>query len=210
MDRQIGLLMDRLKQLELYDKTHILVVGDHGEGLGEYLKRNGRWHFGHIQYLYDVYLRVPLLIHPARNRKGGRRIQSQVSLLDIAPTLLGLIGHNPPEEYQGQDVLATRSPPKRDIFQATYRPEAERDQFGILDYPLHFIFTPADNLYELYDLSKDPLEKTNLYDQRSDETDIKDLKRRLDDAARNILKNRTIPKIDKSTEEMLKALGYIR
>jgi arylsulfatase A-like enzyme len=210
MDRQIGILVDRLKQLGLYPKTHILVVGDHGEGLGEYRKRNQRLHFGHIQYLYDIYLRVPLLIRPAHARSRGRRIKAPVSLLDIAPSLLVLAGLRPPQFYAGNDLFSSEYPGTQEIFQATYRPEANRDQFAILSYPLHFIITPKDNLYELYDLSSDPQEKSNIYAKQSQKASIRILKRRLDEAARDILKNRTVPKKDKHTEEMLRALGYIK
>jgi arylsulfatase A-like enzyme len=209
MDRQIGALIDKLKQLGLYSQTHLVIVGDHGEGLGEYLKRNGRYHFGHIQYLYDVYLHVPLLIRQP-GKKGGERVKAHVSLLDIAPSLLGLAGLKSPEDYTGSDLLSHKKQASRKIFQATYRPEATRDQFGILLYPLHMIFTPEDNSYELYDLAQDPLEKTDIFTARSQEESVKTMKRQLDEAARAILKKRTIPKIDKSTEEMLKALGYIK
>ena len=210
MDLQIGALIDRLKQQSLYSKTHILVVGDHGEGLGEYLKRNQRVHFGHIQYLYDVYQHVPLLIRSPNTKSRGKRIKSHVSLLDIAPTMLGFAGIKPPQEYTGYDVLSPGYPNRQEIFQATYRPEATRNQFGILRFPLHLIFTPEDTAYELYDLASDPLEKTNIYSERSQEKHVIDMKRQLDSKARDILKNRTVPKKDKGTEEMLRALGYIK
>ncbi len=210
LDQQIGALIDRLRQLRLYTKTHILVVGDHGEGLGEYLKRNQRLHFGHIQYLYDVYLRVPLLVRPAKIRNAGQRITTHVSLLDIAPTLLVLAGLRRPQVYAGNDLLSPEYPGSQEIFQATYRPEANRDQFGILSYPLHLIITPRDHLYELYNLSSDPQEKSNIYAEQSQDVSIRNLKRRLDEAARDILNNRTVPKTDKRTEEMLRALGYIK
>jgi len=210
MDLQIGALIGRLKQQSLYSKTHILVVGDHGEGLGEYLKRNGRVHFGHIQYLYDVYQHIPLLIRSPNMKGRGRRIKSHVSLLDIAPTLLGFAGIKPPQEFTGKNVLSPTYPDTQEIFQATYRPEATRNQFGVLRFPLHLIFTPEDTAYELYDLASDPLEKTNIYSERSQENQVIDMKRLLDSKARDILKNRTVPKRDKGTEEMLKALGYIK
>lgn len=210
MDLQIGNLINRLKQQGLYSNTHILVVADHGEGLGEYLKRNQRVHFGHIQYLYDVYLHVPLLIRSPKIKRGRQRIKTHVSLLDIAPTLLGLAGLKSPQHYTGKDVLSPDYPKTQEIFQATYRPEATRNQFGILSYPLHFIFTPEESTYELYDLSSDPLEKTNIYSERGQEDLVIKMKRQLDGEAREILKNRTVPKRDKSTEEMLKALGYIK
>ncbi len=210
MDLQIGALIGRLKQLDIYTKTHILVVGDHGEGLGEYLKRNQRVHFGHIQYLYDVYLHVPLLVRSPNIKSGRQRIRTHVSLLDIAPTLLGLAGLKPPQDYAGKNILSPEYSGSQEIFQASYRPEATRDQFGILSSPLHFIFTPEDNAYELYDLSSDPQEKTNIYSERGQEESVKHLKRQLDEAAREILKNRTVPKRDKGPEEMLRALGYIK
>jgi arylsulfatase A-like enzyme len=210
MDGQLGRLFEKIADLGLDAKTHILVVGDHGEGLGEYLRHLDRPHFGHIRYLYDVYMRVPLLIRAAGSKAREGRIKAPVSLLDIAPTLLSLADIRPVRQYQGVDLLAREILAPRDIIQATYKPEAEKNRFAILDYPMHLLFLPEDQTYELFDLESDPDEKTNIYPQKSGDESVRQLRLRLNAATRDIIKNRPAFKVDDRTEDMLRALGYIK
>jgi len=65
MDSQIGLLLARLKKEGIFEKSTFLVMGDHGEGLGEYNS-----HFGHIHYLNKIYTHVPFFIS-GKNIRGG-------------------------------------------------------------------------------------------------------------------------------------------
>lgn len=210
MDRHIGELMARLKKLRLYEKSLIVVVGDHGEGLGEYLLPNGLKHFGHIQYLNDVYLRVPLILYAPGKTRPDTRITAPVCLLDIAPTIMHLSGLNPPRHFTGINIWNKDLSSSREIEQATFQPEARSNRFSIRWYPWHLIFTPAENQFELFDLNSDPEEKVNVFSEFQHRADVKEIQRRLEMSARDILKNRQTVKIDQKTEEMLKALGYIR
>ncbi|MCP2598986.1 sulfatase, partial [Candidatus Aminicenantes bacterium AC-335-B20] len=88
MDGEIGKLLEKLKDLNLLNKTHIILVGDHGEGLGEYKTAWGGPHFGHIHFLYSIYLKVPFIIYNPHSSRNGVRISEIVSLLDVAPTIL--------------------------------------------------------------------------------------------------------------------------
>jgi arylsulfatase A-like enzyme len=210
MDARIGELFKKLRRLGIWNRTHILVAGDHGEGLGEYRKDGGTWHFGHIRYLYDVYLRVPLIVHSPSLSKTGVKVKRLTSLLDVAPTILDLVGWKKPPGYLGSSVLEKSREGPRSLFQATFHPESDRDRFGLLQPPYHMILTPGEDLIELYNIEEDPGEKKNLYTDSVSNEPAADLRRRLLTGARRILKARRVRTPDSRTEEMLRALGYIR
>jgi len=210
MDGEIGMLWEKLRELQLYAKTGILMVGDHGEGLGEYHNDLGDPHIGHIHYLYDIYLHVPLIIRdPFGTRKGTVRTE-YVTLLDVAPTIAAMAGIKPFPQTQGRNLLRLDEKDHPIIFEETYRPEAFKDCFGLLSPPWHLILTAQGNKYELYNLEKDPGEKANLYDGRSWPAELQPLKQKLEDLARDILSGKQDIQIDDKTKEMLRALGYIR
>ena len=210
MDGQIGKLLDKLKALRLYDKTGILAVGDHGEGLGGHKTKQGLRHFGHIHYLYGSYLRVPLILYsPSLPERGIRRSQT-TTLLDVAPTITSLMRFSKLPAYRGRNLLRLKDDKDFAVFEETYRPEAAEDLFGILRGPWHLILSPANQRYELYDLSKDPAEQKNVFEEARGIQEVAVLKRAIDDFARNALKAKTPYQIDRETERMLKSLGYIR
>ncbi len=211
MDEQIGKLWTKLEELKLFEKTHILMVGDHGEGLGEYLNRQGNPHLGHIHFLYDAYMRVPLIIHNPYERDKGRREKIPVTLLDIAPTIMESVGLRRLSHFQGRSLLGLeRGDKKISIFQETYKPEAIQDRFALLHHPWHLIITPEDKTYELFNLSDDPDEKENIYEKKALSPDVLSIKKSLDSFARKALEEKLEIKIDDKTKEMLRALGYIR
>ncbi|MGB7296213.1 MAG: sulfatase [Candidatus Aminicenantales bacterium] len=210
MDGEIGKLWDKLRELQLFDKTAVLLVGDHGEGLGEYHNDFGDPHFGHIHYLYDIYLHVPFIIRdPWQDRKGTVR-NEYVTLLDIAPTITALAGIKPFPHFQGRNLLRLDKSKKPLIFEETYRPEAFKDRFGLLSPPWHVILTAQNERYELYNLEEDPEEKSNLLDGRNWPPELLPLRQKLEAFTREILGDKQDIEIDDQTKEMLRALGYIR
>jgi len=210
MDGEIGKLWEKLRELQLFAKTAILLVGDHGEGLGEYHNDFGDPHFGHIHYLYDVYLHVPLIIRdPSQAQKGVVR-NEYVTLLDVAPTISAMAGIKPFPHSLGRNLLHLKTGKKPIIFEETYSPEAFRDCFGLLSPPWHLILTAQNDNYELYNLEKDPGERSNLFDGRNWPSELLPLRQKLESFARGVLGNKQEIQIDDQTREMLRALGYIR
>ena len=210
MDGEIGRLIDRLKERDLFDKTNILLVGDHGEGLGEYSGPRGQLHFGHIHYLYNSYTRVPYIYYDPDSKQKGAVDTRIVSLLDIAPTVMSVMGFKKQSFHEGEDFLAAGKIPERSLFQETYRPEASQEKFAILRFPWHLILTPDSGVYELFDLRTDPEEQKNIYREGELSSEVREIKRELDARAIRILKNKIEVQPDKASEEMLKALGYIK
>ncbi len=211
MDGEIGRLLDKLQQLGLYDRTAVILAGDHGEGLGEYHNDFGDPHVGHIHFLYDIYMRVPLIIKaPVRSTPGSVR-DEVVSLLDIAPTITGIMGLKRLPNFQGRDLLRLKKSANPVIFEETFKPEAARDRFGLLSPPWHLILTPEDAKYEIFNLEQDPRETVNIY-SKSEEwpAGLAELKLSLETFARDVLSGKEDIQIDDKTKEMLRALGYIR
>jgi len=210
MDGEIGKLFEYLEKLDLFDKTNILMVGDHGEGLGEYKDPFGMWHAGHIHYLYDVYTKVPLIIYSPDFVQRGQTKREYVSLLDMAPTVMDLMGFKKLSFYEGRSLLSPKIKEVVTILQETYKPEAHKDKFALLKFPWHLILTPETKEYELFNLRADPFEKENIYQKNHLPQEVISLKKNLDSASIEIIKGKKEIKTDKKFEEMLRALGYIK
>lgn len=208
MDRQVGRFLDTLKELNLMEKTHICVVGDHGEGLGEYINPLGDPHIGHIHYLENVYMKVPLIIYNPHKKKK-ERLSHPVTLVDLAPTIFGIMGFKKFSHFQGKDVFDIRSK-ERKIFQETYAPEALQNRFAVLQHPHHLIFCPAEKRYTLYNLEKDPEEKQDIFSRPSLSREVLRLKDLLDEFTRESLQGKEEVSIDEKTKDMLRSLGYIK
>ena len=100
VDEQIGNLVHELKKMGLYDRTLLIVTADHGE---ESWEHNG---FEHGHTLYDELIRIPLVIKlPAEIRPARRIIDTQVRILDIAPTVLDLLDMERPESFAGRSLM---------------------------------------------------------------------------------------------------------
>jgi arylsulfatase A-like enzyme len=210
MDGEIGRLWEKLRELGIYDKTAVLLAGDHGEGLGEFHNEFGDPHLGHIHYLYDIYLRVPIILRAPNERDRGAVRPEFVTLLDVAPTLTALAGIEPLPHFRGRNLLRPDKNESPAIFEETYRPEAYEDRFGLLSPPWHLILTPRKDKYEMYNLETDPWEEENLFDSRSRPQELMTLKQKLEEFAREILAGKQEVQVDDRAKEMLRALGYVR
>jgi arylsulfatase A-like enzyme len=163
IDFHIGKLISRLKELGLYDNTLIIITSDHGEAFGE---RNLMEH-GVSVYQDQIY--VPLIIkYP--NHTDGSVINDLVSSIDIMPTILDVTGYEIPDDVQGVSLLKVESVRTRNIISESFPdrdllnldPRFHRIERAIFSWPYKFISSTAGEK-ELYDLSKDPSEKENLY-----------------------------------------------
>ncbi len=161
MDRTVGALLDRLAEKGLLEKTIVVVAGDHGEGLGDKVE------IGHGIFLYEETLRVPLILYNPEVFRRPKVVESQVRLIDVAPTLLEILGlEDEAAGMKGQSLAAWiggRSRRDLDSLVETFYP---RDNFGwsemvgLVSARWKFIQAPRP---ELYDLGKDPGERQNLY-----------------------------------------------
>ncbi|MEN8162916.1 MAG: sulfatase [Acidobacteriota bacterium] len=176
VDGYIGELVDSLKDLGLKERTTIVVTSDHGEQLGEH----GRW--AHGPDLHEELIRVPLILN-GPGLAGPRRIERQVELLGLAPTLLDLLGISAPPSFLGSSfaplALAHSGNGSDIIFSETMHCGSRLSRSGISDTftvsscreaGWKFIHDTEDNSEELYDLDTDPDERTNVALQHPDRT----------------------------------------
>jgi arylsulfatase A-like enzyme len=97
-DKALGRLFAILKKRGLYDRSLIVVLSDHGE---EFLDHGD---FGHGPSVYQELARVPLLLRLPRGEQRGRVVEAPVGLVDVAPTLLELVGIDVPEDFSGRSL----------------------------------------------------------------------------------------------------------
>lgn len=100
-DEHVGRLVDALDATDRLDGAWIVIVGDHGEEFYDH----GSW--GHRHTLFDEQLRVPFLVVPPVDAYPDRPARSdlQVTLSDVAPTLLAAAGLEVPEHADGRSLL---------------------------------------------------------------------------------------------------------
>lgn len=160
VDEQIGRLLDALERAALVERTLVVVTADHGEGLGEHDEET------HGYFLYDSTLHVPLLMRLPGVIAAGRRIETQVRLKDVAPTILELAGVPPLPAAQGVSlapvVRGATAPADLPAYSETFYP------YYSLGYAWSRAWSEAGWKYvhgvspELFDLRTDPRELTNL------------------------------------------------
>jgi arylsulfatase A-like enzyme len=158
IDTQIGTLLGELTARGLADKTIVAFVSDHGESLGE----DPRLLLTHGNVCYAPLVRIPIAIR-IPGVPGGQRTDL-ASLVDIAPTLLDLVGIIPAHmPLDGTNLVATLLDGPAEL-----RPAGraiaihEQEQWGLVEWPYQLLVRPADDLTELYDLEKDPQQKSDL------------------------------------------------
>jgi choline-sulfatase len=149
-----------LKSSGRYRNSIVVVVGDHGEGLGEHHEDT------HGIFLYDSTTHVPLIVKLPGGLSAGTAVTAQVRTVDIMPTLLDLAGAPAAEKRDGESLQPYFSG----------KNEAGRPAFGETDYPLRFGWAALRSVRsdgfkfieaprpELYDLQRDATESSNQYE----------------------------------------------
>ena len=100
VDRHVGRLLDTLNQFGMSERTLVVLTSDHGEAFGEHGVT-----FEHGFNTYEELMHVPLLIAWPLRVAPGRRVQTQVSLIDVAPTVLDLLGSPIPPSMRGRSLV---------------------------------------------------------------------------------------------------------
>ena len=205
MDEQIGNLIEFLKEKGIYHRSVFLIMGDHGEGLGEYQN-----HVGHINYLNKLFSQVPLILCGFGIKTKCVR-EELVSNLNVAPTLLDVAHVKKPGFMKGDSLL--RPLVNKRLLLETYKPEAISDAFSIIDFPFQIILYPnrTDNKLEYIDLENDILGVKNIIEMEPDSDLKSDLTRSIIQQSRELINAKVRKKeISEKDLEILRALGYIR
>jgi arylsulfatase A-like enzyme/Flp pilus assembly protein TadD len=203
-DQVVGRLVAWLQESGTWDRTVLVLVGDHGESLGEHGEAT------HTFFVYDATQHVPLIVRTPWGDRG--RSAAQVSTVDIVPTVLDLLGLPAQDGLDGRSlaplVLDPRSERPGLAYSETYFP---RFHYGwqhlrsVRDGAWKLIDAPRP---ELYDVRGDPGETTNVYDEHREIAE--GLRERLGemagDGSQAAPDNETL---DPETLERLAALGYL-
>lgn len=164
-DEIVGRLVKYLKSHQLYDRSTVVVLSDHGEGLGDHGEQE------HGLFVYDEAIHVPLIVKQESNVGGGRRVAAVVQHIDLAPTILDLVKAPGGGNFRGRSLKPLLDgtgtlPPVAVYSEALYA----RYHFGwseltaLTDDRYRYIRAPRE---ELYDLEHDRAERTNLAADRA-------------------------------------------
>jgi arylsulfatase A-like enzyme/predicted Zn-dependent protease len=202
-DEIVGRLVQYLKSHQLYDRSTIILMSDHGEGLGEHGEQ------GHGLFLYDEAIHVPLIIKQESNVAAGRRVADLVQHIDVVPTILDLVKAPIPGALRGRSLKplleGTGRLPERAVYsEALYG----RYHFGwseltaLTDARHRYIKAPTD---ELYDLSRDPHERESIVRERTQALEA--MRTTLEGLSAGTTIQQPAP-LPREARERLRALGY--
>ncbi|HEX8253211.1 MAG TPA: sulfatase-like hydrolase/transferase [Thermoanaerobaculia bacterium] len=156
-DQIVGDFLDSLKRDGLYDKALIILLSDHGEGLGQHGEPE------HGIFLYREAIRVPLLVKLPNAARKGETVEHAVGLIDVLPTVAEVTGVEAPRGVQGVSLLQKNAASAaRRIYSETLYPRIHlgwSELRSLADTQHHFIQAPKP---ELYDMVADPRETKNV------------------------------------------------
>jgi arylsulfatase A-like enzyme/Flp pilus assembly protein TadD len=202
-DDVVGRLMQYLKAHQLYDRSTIILLADHGEGLGEHGETR------HGLLAYEETLRVPLIIKQPGGEQKGRRVRDVVRLVDVAPTVLDLTKAPIPGNLHGRSLTPLLSGGTLSPAHAYSETLFGKYHFGwsdlvsVTDGKYRYISAPRE---ELYDLETDPAERQNLASAQP--KIVAALKAALKDLSEQGPAPKAEP-VSESDREKLEALGYV-
>jgi choline-sulfatase len=139
----------------------VIATADHGEELFE-----RRW-FGHRHSLFQELIHVPLVMRLPGRRHAGEVVEEPVSLVDVLPTVLGLLDIEPPSGLSGESLVplleGARLPPRPLVSETKY---GDYEMRALIEYPWKLVYNSTTGTGRLYNLADDPRE---LRDRVADE-----------------------------------------
>lgn len=209
VDAQVGRLLSFLDARNLTRNTVVVVMGDHGESLGEHGEGT------HGFFVYQATMHVPLMIRAPYDAMAGRRVGDTVRSIDILPTALELLGVKTADRLEGSSIVPLMTGARKELGLAAYSEAIyPRFHFGWSDLRAltagryKYVAAPRP---ELYDLQQDPTESRNIYAERRALGDR--LNQELIALERRMSASAAAPKrpveVDPDARERLAALGYV-
>jgi arylsulfatase A-like enzyme len=225
-DRNVGILLDKFKEIGVLDHTLVVVASDHGEEF---------WEHGlgaHGQSLYNELIHVVLMLWNPKLIPHPRRVAETVQLIDIMPTVLDLLGLKPADPVEGRSLvpLLNGRPSAAAVPAMSTKlalpsakpgggvPENLTDTFARVEADWKLIYRPQ--------AARAHMKQVELYDRRSDRVDRTDVAVQHADVAQRmqqeilkwigqekVLKARIGPggskPLDQNTLDRLRSLGYL-
>jgi arylsulfatase len=181
MDYHVGMMVEKLRELGLYEKTLIVFVGDQGVYLGEHGMQ-----IKNTVSLYDGAVRIPVSISLPGVLAANSTVEGLVEQIDLLPTLLDILDIPVPYVVQGKNLMPLIKGEKEELRDAVfaqhfYAPNNKSvDPVDIMtmvrNYDYKLIYRPG-GISELYDLKNDPHELRNIVDAKPKV--VSDLKHRM-------------------------------
>jgi hypothetical protein len=200
-DAAVGVFLDGLTTLGLYDQAAVFLFSDHGEGLADHGEDE------HGIFLYREAIHVPLMLKLPGSRHRGAAVSTPVQLIDLLPTIGELTGFEVPAELAGTSLLPTVSGSglgQRRIYSETLYPRIHlgwSELRSLIDSRYHLIQAPRP---ELYDILADPGERVDVV--RRERVVYREMREGLGESGAAV----ELPsEVDPRELERLAALGYL-
>ena len=200
-DAIVGGFLDELKRAGIYDDALVILLSDHGEGLGDHGEKQ------HGIFVYREALQVPLAIKLPGNAFGGRSVAAPVQLSDVFATVGELLGVAAFPERPGTfplGRLAAGAPaPDRRVFAENHSPRIRlgwSELRALVSERYYYIDAPRPELYA----ATDAAQRTNLVDQRPPE-----LRSLVVEVEKRRTALRAPAPVDAETAAKLRSLGYL-
>ncbi|MDP8248412.1 MAG: sulfatase-like hydrolase/transferase [Candidatus Tritonobacter lacicola] len=205
MDSQIERLIEYLKKEDMLEKTLVVVVGDHGESLGEHGEDE------HGLLLYSSSMHVPMIFSRPGSLPESTEVESPVSTVDLFTTILDLFGWKPPGRTSGRSfapALSGVAVPGMPFYSETEFPLTEygwSPLASVTDRVWKYIKAPRGELYNLRD---DPKEMENLATDRPHK--VQELKAELAAIEGGMaVRESSDVALDELSQKVLESLGYL-
>jgi arylsulfatase A-like enzyme len=164
LDENVGRLLDYIDKAGLRDNTIVIYTSDNGFFLGDHGMYNKMW-------MYEESMRIPLIVRYPGVVKPGTVNDALVCMLDFAPTFLDLAGAQTPADLHGRSIrplLAGRRPEdwRTGVYYHFYGGYGVPEHYGICTKTHKLLRFPRfrdGSYWELFDLTRDPEELTNVY-----------------------------------------------
>ncbi|RJO64817.1 MAG: DUF229 domain-containing protein [Myxococcales bacterium] len=167
VDQQLKSVFEKLEQLGLWETTIIVLTADHGE---EFLEHGKRFH---SYQLYEESVHVPL-VWWLPGGTGGHFSQT-VGHLDFMPTLLNLLGYSDGwKKFRGKSYAELFFAPEQYVERPVFLSTSWTADYpggsikGVIDDEWKLLYNVRSQVYELYNVKTDPLEKNNLYEPEAE------------------------------------------
>jgi len=206
VDSWIGTFLETLGDLDLLDRSTIVLISDHGE---EFQEHGSVLH----EKLYRTITHIPFIIRQPGSTPG-LRIRKVVESIDMMPTILELVGVQPPSFLQGRSLLPLINSGKIGVTWGNTS-FGESPLFGGREYAIqdhfHLLRSLKTGEEELYDMSTDPMESVDLATGRPE--DLRRMGKILDSWEASCASRKSFKPVDlelgEKEKEDLRALGYL-
>jgi arylsulfatase len=181
LDHHVGMMLEKLRELDLLEKTLIVFVGDQGVYLGEHGMQGKN-----VVSLYDQAVHIPVCIRLPGVLTAGSAVEGLVEQIDLMPTILDILGIPVPYVVQGENMMPLIKGEKKELRDAVFAQHFYTPQYQSVDPASiltmvrnheHKLIYRSGGISELYDLQNDPHELNNIADRKPEI--VSDLKHRI-------------------------------